>query len=200
VDRDTPGFSVNAGKHRNGWASQIREPVSLVFNSCRVPAGNILGKIGKAFHLGRKWLPQRRIVRGARCVGVARRLLDEATIQAQALETFGQPVNRRASIQAALAEIAMLVHAGRLMVYEAAWKADRGESIRRAAAMVKLYMAQTVNNVADRVAHIFNGPPFKEGLPMERLCRRALATSAIELSLELQRKIIAGDILKGISI
>jgi len=103
-------------------------------------------------------------------------------------------------VQAALAGIAMLVHAGRLMVYEAAWKADRGEPIRRAAAMVKLYMTQTVHNVADRVAHIFNVPPYKDGLPMERLCRRAPATSAVELSLELQRKIIAGDILKGISI
>jgi acyl-CoA dehydrogenase len=200
VDRDTPGFNVNAGKNKGGWASQIKEPVSLVFDNCRVPAENILGKIGKAFHLGRKWLPQRRVVRGSRSVGVALRLLDEATTQAQALETFRQPVNQRASIQAALAEIAMLVHAGRLMVYEAAWKADRGESIRRAAAMVKLYMTQTVHNVADRVAHIFNGPPYKAGLPMERLCRRALATSAVELSLELQRKIIAGDILKGFGI
>jgi len=71
------------------------------------------------------------------------------------------------------------------MVYEAAWKADKGESIRREAAMVK---------------HVFNGPPNIAGLPMERLCRHALATSATELALELQRSVIARDILKGLKV
>jgi alkylation response protein AidB-like acyl-CoA dehydrogenase len=200
VDRDTPGFNVMAGRDTTGWSASLREPMSLVFNSCRVSGDNILGEEGRAFHLGKKWLPQRRVVRGARCVGVARRLLDEATIQAQSLETFGQPVHRRASIRAALADIATLVHAARLMVYEAAWKADNGEPLWREAAMVKLYTTQMVHTVADRVAHIFNGPPYLDGLPMERLCRRALASSATELALELQRNVIARDILKGIKV
>jgi acyl-CoA dehydrogenase len=200
VDRDTPGFKVMGGGDTAGWSASLREPMSLVFDNCRVSGDNILGDEGKAFHLGKKWLPQRRVVRGARCVGVARRLLDEATIQAQSLETFGQPVHQRASIRAALADIAMLIHAGRLMVYEAAWKADNGEPVWREAAMVKLYTTQVVHTVADRVAHIFNGPPYVAGLPMERLCRRALASSATELALELQRNVIARDILKGIKV
>ena len=198
VDKDTPGFGVTEGGERTGWSSQVREPISIVFDNCRVPGENILGKEGGAFRLGQKWLPQRRVVRGARCVGIARRLLDEAAIQAQSLETFGQPVHQRTSVQAALADVAMLVHAGRLMVYEAAWKADNGEPIWREAAMVKLYTTQTIHTVADRVAHVFNGPPYVAGLPMERLCRRALAASATELALELQRNIIARDILKGL--
>jgi alkylation response protein AidB-like acyl-CoA dehydrogenase len=86
------------------------------------------------------------------------------------------------------------------MVYEAAWKADKGESIRREAAMVKLFATEMLHNVADRVAHIYNGPPYIAGLPMERLCRHALATSATELALELQRSIIAKDILKGLRV
>jgi acyl-CoA dehydrogenase len=200
VDKDTPGFSVSGGGERIGWSSQVREPLSLVFDNCQVAGENILGEEGKAFHLGKKWLPQRRVVRGARCVGVARRLLDEATVQAQSLETFGQPVHRRTSVQAALADIAMLIHAARLMVYEAAWKADNGEPIWREAAMVKLYTTQTIHTIADRVAHVFNGPPHIDGLPMERLCRRALASSATELALELQRNIIARDVLKGLKI
>ncbi len=200
VDKDTAGFSVTGGDERTGWLAQVKEPMSLVFDDCRVPAENVLGKEGKAFHLGRKWLPQRRVVRGARCVGVARRLLDEATVQARSLETFGQPIFKRTSIQAALADIAMNIHAARLMVYEAAWKSDNGKSIWREAAMVKLYTTQMVQTVVDRVAHIFNGPPYIEGLPMERLCRRALEASAIELTLERQRSIIAGDILKGLKV
>jgi acyl-CoA dehydrogenase len=200
VDKDTPGFSVTGGGEKTGWSSRVREPLFLVFDNCRVPGENILGEEGKAFHLGKKWLPPRRVIRGARCVGIARRLLDEATVQAQSWQSFGQAIYQRSSIQAALADIAMLIHAGRLMVYQAAWKADKGESIRREAAMVKLYTTQIIHTVADRVAHVFNGPPYIAGLPMERLCRHALATSATELALELQRSIIARDILKGLKV
>ncbi len=200
VDKDTPGFTVTGGQEKPGWLAALWEPMSLVFNKCQVPVNNILGEEGKAFHLGKKWLPQRRVIRGARCVGIARRLLDEAAVQAQSLETFGQPVHQRTSIQAALADIATLIHSARLMVYEAAWKADNGDSILREAAMVKLYTTQAIHTVADRVAHIFNGPSYIEGLPMERLCRRALASSASELALELQRNIVARHVLKGLKI
>ena len=200
IDRDTPGLTITGSDERTGWLSALREPLTLVFDNCRVSAKNILGEEGKAFHLGRKWLPQRRVIRGARCVGIAQRLLEEATVQAQSLETFGQPIHQRSSIQAALADITMVIHAARLMIYEAAWKADNGEPILRESAMVKLYATQTIHTVADRVAHVFNGPPYIEGLPMERLCQRALASSATELALELQRSVIARDVLKGLKV
>jgi len=200
VDKDTPGFTVSGGEEKAGWQSQLREPMLLVFDQCQVPAENILGEEGKAFHLGKKWLPSRRLIRGARAVGVAQRLLEESTTQAESWQSFGQFISRRTSIEAALADIAVGIHACRLMVYEAAWKADNGESIRREAAMVKLFATEMVHSAADRVAHIFNGPPYLAGLPMERLCQHALATSATELALELQRSIIARDILKGLKV
>lgn len=200
VDKDTSGFRVIGGEEKTGWQSQVREPMLLVFENCQVPVENILGEEGKAFHLGKKYLPARRVVRGARCVGIAQRLLEEATTQAQTWQSFGQPISKRTSIEAALADIAMVIRAGRLMVYEAAWKADKGESIRREAAMVKLFTAQMLRNVADRVSHIYNAPPYVAGLPMESLCRRALTTSTTELALELQRSIIAQDILKGLKV
>ena len=200
VDKDTPGFSVRGGEEKIGWQSQVREPMLLVFDQCQVPTENILGEEGKAFSLGKKWLPSRRIIRGARCIGVAQRLLEEATTQAQSWQSFGQFISKRTSIEAALVDIAMFIHACRLMVYEAAWKADKGEPIRREAAMVKLFATQMIHNVSDRVAHIYNGPAYISGLPMERLCRYALAASATELALELQRSIIAKDILKGVKV
>ena len=200
VDKDTPGFSVRGGEEKIGWQSQVREPMLLVFDHCQVPTENILGEEGKAFSLGKKWLPSRRIIRGARCIGVAQRLLGEAITQAQSWQSFGQLISKRASIETALADIAMFIHACRLMVYEAAWKADKGEPIRREAAMVKLFATQMIHNVSDRVAHIYNGPAYISGLPMERLCRYALAASATELALELQRSIIAKDILKGVKV
>ena len=200
VDKDSSGFRVIGGEVKTGWQSQVREPLLLVFDQCQVAAENMLGEEGKAFSLGKKWLPSRRIIRGARCVGVAQRLLEEATTRAQTWQSFGEFISSQASIQAALSDVAVAIHACRLMVYEAAWKADKGEPIRREAAMVKLSATQMIHNVADRVTHIYGGPPFIAGLPMERLCRHALATSATELALELQRSIIAQDILKGLKV
>jgi len=200
VDKDTPGFSVSGGEGRKGWQAQVRQPTTLAFDHCQVPLENILGEEGKAFHLGKRWLPSRRVIRGARCVGVAQRLLEEATTQAQSWQSFGQFISQRTSIEAALADIATFIHACRLMVYEAAWKADKGETIRHEAAMVKLFATQMIHTVSDRVAHIYNGPPYISGLPMERLCRSVLAASATELTLELQRSIIARDILKGVKV
>ena len=200
VDKDTAGFKVIGDEERVGWQSQVRRPVFLVFDQCKVPAENILGEEGKAFHLGKKWLPARRIVRGARSVGVAQRLLEESATRAQTWEAFGEVITGRPDIQAALSDIAMFIHACRLMVYEAACKADKGEQIRREAAMVKLFATQMIYNVTDRVAHIYNGPANTAGLPIDRLCRRALASSATELALELQRNIIARDILKGLKV
>ena len=200
VDKDTEGFSVSGGEENTGWLARVQEPMSLIFEKCRVPVENILGSEGMAFQLGSRWLPQRRLVRGARCVGVARRLLDEASVQAQSLVTFGKPVFERINIQAALADIAVNINAARLMVYEAAWNSDLGKTLRNKAAMVKLYTTEMVQTVADRVAHIFNSPGYTEGLPMARLCRRALESAAVELTLEKQRRIIAGDILKGLKV
>jgi acyl-CoA dehydrogenase len=200
VDKATPGFSVTGHSERTGWLSQLREPLSLSFKDCKVDAADRLGGEGRAFQLGRKWLPQRRIVRGARCVGITRRLLDEASARAQSTETFGQPVHKRASVRAALGEIAMNIHAARLMVYEAAVLADAGKSVWREAAMLKLFTARMVRAAADQVAHIFNGPPYIEGVSVEQLCRHALEASLSSIALEKQRGIIAGDILKGLKV
>ncbi|MCK4221542.1 MAG: acyl-CoA dehydrogenase family protein [Dehalococcoidia bacterium] len=200
VDRDTPGFSVSGDEERTGWEARGREPISLIFDRCQVGMENVLGEEGKAFFLGNKWLPSRRIVRGARCVGAAQRILDECTIQAQTWMSFGQSISARPSVQAALGDIATNIRAARLMVYEAAWKADQGEPLQRAAAMVKLFTTQVVHFVADNAAHIFDAPAYVGGLPMERFCRSAAAASTTDLALQLQRNIIARDILKGLKV
>jgi len=200
VDKDTPGFTVSGGREKTGWEAQVREPISLTFDNCAVPAENILGEDGGAFHLGSKWLPARRVVRSARTVGAAQRILDEATIEAQTWTSFGQLISGRPSIQAALADIATDIHAARLMVYEVAWEADQGQPVQRQAAMVKLFVTQMIHYVADNAAHIFNAPAYVGGLPMERFCRSATAMSSTNFALQLQRNIIARDILKGVKV
>lgn len=197
VEKDTPGFSVTGGAEKSGWQATVREGMTLVFDNCRVPAENILGEEGGAFRLGGKYMAQRRIVRGARCIGAARRLLEEATAYAQSTETFGKTIDKRANVRTALAEIAMHIHAARLMVYEAACKADSGKTVKNESAMVKLYTTHMLNAAADSVAHIYNGPPYIAGMPMERFCRRALETIAAEFTLKHQRSIIAKEILNS---
>lgn len=200
VDKGMPEFSVVGGEEQQDWQASVRAPIFLAFNDCKVPAENILGEEGKAFSLGKKWLPQRRIIRAARCVGVAHRILEEATLQAQNWTAFGQPISKRPSIQAALADIASNIHATRLMIYEAACKGDKGEPIQREAAMVKMFATQMLHSVADRAAHVWNGPPVIAGLPMDKLCRSAIGTSAVEYGLDLQRNLVATDILKGLRV
>jgi len=201
VDKDTPGFSVKTGKsERTGWLTQTSEPLTLKFLGCQVSSENILGQEGKAFSLGGKWLPQRRIVRGARCVGIARRLLEEATVRAQSTESFGQLVYRRPSTRDALADIAVTIHAARLMVWEAAAKVDAGKPIFYEAAMVKIYTARMLRLVTDQVAHIFNGPAHIDGKIMDRLCDKVRQTTLAEVTLERQRGIIAGELLKGLKV
>ena len=198
VDKDTPGFSLIGGEEKTGWEARLRRPFFLDFDNCRVAKENVLGEEGKAFHLGKRWLPLRRIVRSARCVGVAQRMLEEATLQAQSWESFGQTISKRPSVQAALADMAVAIRAGRLVVYEAAWKADQGNPIKTEAAMAKIFATQMLNSVADNAVHVWGGPPYVAGLPMERFCRSCLAMSAAEASLQLQRNIVARDILRGL--
>jgi acyl-CoA dehydrogenase len=204
VDGGTPGFTLTGSEEGTGWRTQVRAPLSLAFAGCQVPDENVLGRPGEAFHLGKQWLPSRRLVRGARCVGVGQRLLEEARTHVESWQSFGQQIFRRPGVESALADIAVSIHACRLLVYEAACKADAtgtasaGGSIKREAAMVKLFATQMIRTVADRVSHLFNGPPYIHGLPMQRLCAEALATNAVDLALELQSSIIASDIMKGL--
>ena len=200
VDKDSPGFAVTGAEDAVGWRTQIKAPLSLTFADCRVTAENILGQPRQAFHLGKKWLPARRLVRGARCVGVGQRLLEEAKAHVESWQSYGQHLFKRPGIESALADIAVSIHACRLVVYEAAWKADSSTDIKREAAMVKLFATQMIRTVADRVSHVFNGPPYIQGLPMQRLCSDALAANATDLALELQSSIIASDIMKGLKV
>lgn len=200
VDKGTEGFDFNDSVERNGWLSRVREPLPLSFKDCKIKTVNILGEEGKAFHLGEKWLPQRRVIRGARAVGIARRLLEEAAAQAQSAAAFGQPAYKRTSIRTALADIAADVHAARLIIYEAACMADAGKDIRRQAGVVKLYTARMLRSVTNMVAHVFNGPSVAGEPSIEKLCRYGLEVNMQEIVLEKQRSVIAGDILKGLTV
>jgi acyl-CoA dehydrogenase len=196
VDSDNTGMIMSGGKTGNGWQAQVGEPVTVAFENCRVPESKILGEAGKAFQLGKKWLTARRVVRGARCVGAAVRLLDKATEHAKSWSNFGQVVSGWPGIQMELAEMAIEIHSARLMVYQAACKADEGQDIHIEAAIVKVYSTEMLKRVADRAVLIKGGPGPVQGLPLEFLCQSLLSQNIRQRALEVQKSIIAGDIIK----
>ena len=198
VDRDTPGLTTFGHEEKVGWQVNLIKPILLSFNRCNIPAENILGEMGRAFYLGAKWLPSRRIIRAARCVGVGRRLLKVCCEYAELWETFGRTMSEQTRVQRILADMATDINAAMLMVYHAAYVADKGEDIRREAAMAKVFATEMVNRAADRTIQLHGGPANIKGLFVERLCRNAIAASFGEEALELQRAIIARDVLKGI--
>jgi acyl-CoA dehydrogenase len=200
VDRDTPGLITSGEGEKVGWQVKLTKPIVLSFNRCKMPVENILGEIGGAFYLGAKWLPSRRIIRAARCVGVGKRLLKVCCEYAKLWEIFGRTISEQTRVQRILADMATDINAAMLMVYHAAYVADRGEDIRREAAMAKVFATEMVNRAADKTVQLHGGPANIKGLFVERLCRNAIAASFSEEALELQRAIIARDILRGISL
>ena len=195
VDKDTPGFET-LGETDLSWKPNA--PVILTFRECPIPASNMLGEEGQAFSLGRKWLPSRRIVRGARAIGVAQRLLEDATTRAQTWESFGRPMAERASVQSALAEIATDIRACRLLVYEAALKSDSNVAVRNEASMVKLFATRMIQRATDRVSHIYGGPVCIGGFLSDTSLGDVAGTVSADTSLDLQARIISNELLKGL--
>jgi acyl-CoA dehydrogenase len=200
VDRNTPGLITSDGVEKGGWQVKLNKPIALSFDRCKIPTENILGEVGGAFYLGAKWLPLRTIIRAARCVGVGKRLLKVCGDYANLWERFGRMVSEQKQTQGILADMASDINAAMLMVYRAAWLADKGENIRREAAMAKIFATEMINRAADRTVQLHGGPAYIKGLSVERLCRDAVAARMNEETIELQRSIIARDILRGISL
>jgi acyl-CoA dehydrogenase len=192
-----PGFTVVGDGIQSGWKAQVAEPVYLIFENCKVPASKILGEEGKAFRLGNNWLPARRIVRGSRCVGAALRLLDTSVEHVKSWQSYGQTIAGWPNMRMALADISTDIQAARLMVYQAACKADDGQDVRHEAAMVKVFATEMLKRTTDRAVLIKGGPAPAKELPLEILCRSMLVNHIAEHALEVQKSIIAKYIKAG---
>lgn len=195
VDSSSPGLMIEDKSNRLGWSAQVIEPTLVALKDCRVPAENVIGELNGAFHLGKKWLPGRRLVRSAKCVGAAQRLLEVSSEYAKMWQSFGRLISEMPAIQHALADMLVDITAGRLMVYYGATKADEGEEINLNTAMVKIYAAEMLKRTADRAVLIHGGPAYSPGLKFERLYRNAISAFNTELALELQRNILTKFIL-----
>ena len=195
VEKGTPGFEFGKKEDKLGIrASATRE---LIFTDCRVPAENMLGSEGKGFLIAMRTFDQSRPAVGAQAVGVAQAALEEAVNYSRVRQQFGQPISSFQAIQHMLADMATQVEAARSLVYHAAKVIDGGEkNISKLSAMSKLYASDVAMQVTIDAIQILGGYGFMKEYPVEKMMRDAKITQIYEGTNQIQKNIIALDLIK----
>ena len=170
----------------------------LKYDNVRIPADAIIGEPGEGFRIGMETLNLFRVTVGAAALGFARRALDEALAFAKARRLGSGTLADNAVTQAKLADMALAVDASALLIYRAAWQQDVGGiDNRRAAAMAKLHATEAAQSVIDAAVQMHGGAGVTRGVKVEELYRDIRALRIYEGASEVQRQIIARDLLKG---
>jgi alkylation response protein AidB-like acyl-CoA dehydrogenase len=192
VDADTPGLHVRRIVHT---LRSARYATELEFNDLRVPATNILGTLNGGFALANNRLTRNRIPYSAECIGVAVAAQRMAVEYSKHRVTFGEPLASRQAIQWMIVDNAIDIETSRWLTLAAAAKADRGEPFRSETAMAKLVSTEASGRVVDRAIQIHGGYGVTKDLPLERWYREMRIRRIGEGPSEVQRIIMARDLL-----
>jgi alkylation response protein AidB-like acyl-CoA dehydrogenase len=193
VPADSPGFSVGRLEDKLGLhASATGE---LLFEGCRVPAANLLGKRGDGFRLFLRILDGGRISIGALAVGLAQAALDASIPYAQTREQFGRPIGSFEGVAFMIADMATEIEAARQLVWRAAWLKDQGRDFGLAAAQAKLFASEVSSRATNNGIQIHGGYGYVTDYPVERYLRDAKLTEIGEGTSQIQRLVIARRIL-----
>ncbi|MEW6275187.1 MAG: acyl-CoA dehydrogenase family protein [Bacillota bacterium] len=169
----------------------------LIFEDCRVPKSNLLGELGEGFKTAMRTLDVFRQTVGAMAVGLAQAALDLALEYAKQRITFGKPLVKFQGIQFMLADMAVEISAARLLVYQAAWLKDQGEEdFIKEASIAKLYATEMAQRVVYNAQQIFGGYGMTKDCPVEAFYRHIRATTVYEGTSEIQRVIIAKQLIE----
>jgi acyl-CoA dehydrogenase len=169
---------------------------TLRFTNCRIPAARRIGAEGEGFKIAMRTLDIFRASVAAAALGFARRALDEALAHARGRAMFGKTLADFQLTQAAIAEMATAIDAAALLTYRAAWQRDTGQPVTKSAAMAKMTATESAQLVIDRALQMFGGRGVVHGAPVERLYRDIRALRIYEGATEVQKLIIAREILK----
>ncbi|MFH1603712.1 MAG: acyl-CoA dehydrogenase family protein [Pseudomonadota bacterium] len=194
VDRGTPGFA--ATRVDLTIASDVIKLAELTFENCYVPDSAVLGEVGAGFKIAMNSLTAGRLGVACSCIGAADRLLEMATEWAKQRYTFGKPLAERQAIQWMLADSATEIALARALTYETLRHANANEDVGSATSMAKLYCSEMVGRVADRAVQIHGGMGVIRGYPVERFYRDIRHYRIGEGSSEMQRILIARELLK----
>ncbi|HET7341653.1 MAG TPA: acyl-CoA dehydrogenase family protein [Methylomirabilota bacterium] len=196
VEKGTPGFEV--GKKEKKLGIRASPTVALHFTDCAIPASQRLGAEGEGFTIAMSTLDLTRPATGAMAVGIAQAALDAAVGYAKERQQFGQPIGAFQGIQFMLADMAMATHAARLMVHHAARQVDagiRGNTLE--ASMAKCTAGDAAMKVATDAVQVFGGYGYTREFPVERFMRDAKIMQIYEGTNQIQRMIIAKELLSG---
>lgn len=171
---------------------------TLKFSGCRVPDDRVVGEAGRGLRVALGTLDVFRTTVGAAALGFARRALDESVRHVTERQIFGGKLSDLQMTQAAIAEMATEVDASALLVYRSAWVRDNGaERVTREAAMAKMFSTEAAQRVIDRAVQLLGGRGVVSGNPVEKLYREIRSLRIYEGATEVQKLVIAGQVLKG---
>lgn len=193
VERGTPGFKV--GKVEDKLGMRGSDTASLIFEECTIPEENLLGKANEGFIDALKILEGGRIGMGAIALGIGRGALEESLMYAKERRQFGQPIVSFQAIQLMFADMATELDAARLLVYHAAFLKEQGLRYTKEASMAKLFASEAGMRAAMKAIQIHGGYGYTKEFPVERYFRDAKLCEIGEGTSEIQRMIIARELL-----
>jgi len=198
VEKGTPGF--NFGKKENKMGIRASATRELIFEDCKVPKENILGREGMGFIVAMKTLDQSRVGVGAQGLGVAQGAFEEAAKFAKQRIQFGQPVISFQAVQHMLADMAIQIEAARALVYSVARYIDSGaKDITKASAMAKTFATDVAMKVTVDAVQVMGGSGYMKDYPVEKMMRDAKILQIYEGTNQIQRNVIGQAIIKELT-
>ncbi|HAR49139.1 acyl-CoA dehydrogenase [Smithella sp. SCADC] len=194
VEKGTPGFSIGTREDKMGLRAS--NTVELIFDNCRVPQKNLLGREGIGFKIAMTALDSGRIGIASQALGITRACLDESIKYARERKQFGKTISSFQAIQWMIADMATGLEAANLLTLSAAWKKDHKLPFTKEASMAKLFASELANKSAYMALQIHGGYGYLKDFKIERLYRDVRATSIYEGTSEIQRLVIARHLLK----
>ena len=194
VEKGTPGFSIGSREDKMGLRAS--NTVELLFENCKVPKENLIGRTGIGFKIAMTALDSGRIGIASQALGITRACLDESIRYAKGRKQFGRVISSFQAIQWMIADMATGIEAASLLTLSAAWRKDHNMPFTKEASMAKLFASELANKSAYLAMQIHGGYGYLKDFKVERLYRDARATSIYEGTSEIQRLVIARELLK----
>jgi alkylation response protein AidB-like acyl-CoA dehydrogenase len=194
VEKGTPGF--RAGKKENKLGLRASDTAELIFEDCRVPEENLLGRQDEGFIDCLRVIDKGRIGIAAIAVGIAQGAFQASLSYSKQRKTFGRPIGDYQAIQWKLADMATEIEAARMLTWRAAWLADSGRRVTKASSMAKLYASEIAVRATSEAIQVHGGYGFLRDYPVEKFYRDVKLCTIGEGTSEVQRMVIARELLK----
>lgn len=191
-----PIEGLSLGKKEDKLGIRASSTCNLIFENCRIPKENLLGEPGQGFKIAMSTLDGGRIGIAAQALGIAQAAFEQAVAYSKEREAFGAPIANLQAIQFKLADMAMRIESARLLTWRAATLKDKGVRYTKEAAMAKLAASEAATFVTHQAMQVFGGNGYVTEYPMERHYRDARITEIYEGTSEIQRLVIAAQVLK----